>query len=305
MEWKASVWTQLPGNKTNTPDAPRLAGKMQRDMKNPITNQPSLREAGMKECLAHTNAAVAAGVLAGLLLATTATSAGQGPASAAHTRPIEDFIEAQGVFATVIVPPEDWPKVWATGWSDRRTIRFASVDCWGLANQWIEEQSGEAISLGTEVTGEILERPLAGGRVEVTVRIHTRNALTWVAEWLPEAIPPWGELLFGHFPEEILAGAEPALGESFITWVFLNEAPGAPLPDFFAEVIAGPTVETLMLSIEAHADGPLREAFGVPEGTPGRAQTTQTGRLFPPGLDATLTSGKWPAEHINLKVVGR
>lgn len=270
-------------------------------MKNPITNQPSLRETGRRGCLAHANAAVAAGALAVLLLGIMAAS-GQGPASPTHTRPIEDFLEAQGAFALNNLPPEDLPKLLASGWTDRKTVRFASVDCWGLANKWIEKQSD--ISLGTEIEGTIHERPLPDGRAEVTVLLHTRNALVWVAELAPD-IPPWGELLFGHFPEEILAGAAPALGESLFKWVFINEAPGAPLPDLLAEVLVGPTVETLMISIEAQADGPLSEASGVPEGTPGRAQITQIGRFSAPGLDATLTSGKWPAEHINLQVVGR
>jgi len=274
-------------------------------MKHPITNQPSLREAGMRGCLAHANAAVAAGALAVLLLGILAASAGPGPASPAHTRPIEDFIEAQGAFA-VNLPPEALSTVLASGWTDRKTVRFASVDCWGLVNKWIEEQSD--ISLGTEIEGTVRERPLPEGRAEVTVLLHTKNALVWAAELVeapPPDAPPFGDLLFGHLPEEILAGAAPALGESLFKWVFINEAPGAPLPDLLAEGLAGPTVETLMISIEAHADGSFREASGEPEGAPGKAQITQTGRLLAPGLDATLTSGKWPAEHINLKAVGR
>ena len=55
-----------------------------------------------------------------------------------------------------------------------------------------------------------------------------------------------------------------------------------------------------MLTFEAHAEGTLREAFGVPDGTPGRAQTTQIG-LFPPGSGATADA--YPAEHITLKIV--
>lgn len=135
--------------------------------------------------------------------------------------------------------------------------------------------------------------------------LHAKNALTWVAEFVPENIPPIGQPLFGHFAEEILQGAKPALGEASMKWVFINAAPGAPLPDLMAEALFGPTVETKLISVEAHADGTLREASGMPDGTPGRAQVTQIGLLFPPGMDATLTGGKWPADHITLKVVGR
>lgn len=272
-------------------------------MKDSITNQSALQETRRRTCLAHARAAVAAGAVSILLLGTTVARADQGPASSAHSRPIEDFLEAQGIFA-LNLPPQDLAKVLATGWTDRTTGRFASVDCWGLANEWIEEQSDETLSLGTEIEGKLVERPLPDGRAEVTVQIHTKNALVWVAELLPPE-PPWGELLFGHFPEEILAGAEPGLGESSFTWVFINEAPGAPLPDLLAEVLVGPTVETLRISMTSQADGLLRESFSVPAGTLGRAQVTQIGRLLPPGLDATLTSGKWPTEHIHLKIVGR
>ena len=116
----------------------------------------------------------------------------------------------------------------------------------------------------------------------------------------PWAFDPYGDdLVFGHRAQDVKDGADPALGESFLMWVFITDTPGAPLPDLFAETVLGPpTVETLMLSFEAHADGTLRGDFGVPDGTPGRAQITEIG-LFPPGKDA-----RWPAEHIKLKVVG-
>ena len=136
--------------------------------------------------------------------------------------------------------------------------------------------------------------------------LHTKNALTWVVELesLVQPLDPYsGDLVFGHRAQDALDGADPALGKSFLMWVFINTTPGAALPDLLVQNVVGPTVETLMLSFEATADGTLRGDFGVPDGTPGRAQVTQTGP-FSPGRDATLAGG-WPAEHINLKVVGR
>ena len=219
-------------------------------------------------------------------------------------RPIEDFLDAQGTLPGapyyIPIPAE----LSSSGWTDPKTVRFAQVDFTGLANKWIEESGG--MSLGTETEGKIIERRLPDGRAEVTVLLHTKNALTWVVELdslEPPLDPDSGHLLFGHRAQDVLDGADPALGESFYKWVFITETPDAPLPDQLAEIVVGPTVETLMLSFEAHADGTLREAFGVPDGTPGRAQVTQTCR-FSPGRDATLAKG-WPAEHINLKVVGR
>lgn len=46
----------------------------------------------------------------------------------------------------------------------------------------------------------MVERPLADGRAEVTVILHTKNALTWVVDGDDFAN---GELLFGHrVPDE-------------------------------------------------------------------------------------------------------
>jgi hypothetical protein len=262
-------------------------------MKRPITNQPSPKETRMRGQLTHANAAVA-GAVAILLLGMTATSGGQRAAPSVKTRPIENFLNVQGT----LVPFPVTAELQSIGWTDPKTMRFALVDYTGLANKWMEEQSGGTISLGTETEGKIIERRLPDGRAEVTVLLHTKNALTWVMA--PWAFDPYGDdLVFGHRAQDVLDGVDPALGESFLMWVFINKAPGAPLPDLVAETLVGPTVETIMLSFEAHADGTLRGAFGVPDGTHGRAQITEIG-LFPPGKDP-----RWPAEHINLKIVGR
>lgn len=245
----------------------------------------------MKRHLVHGGVAVV-GAVAILLFGIMTAAGGKAPASSVKIRPIEDFLDAQG---TLDVPAE----LQSLGSFDPKTERFAQVDFTGLANKWIEESGG--MSLGTETEGKVIERPLPDGRAEVTVLLHTKNALTWVME--PWAGDPYGGyLVFGYYAQDVLDGADPALGESFLKWVFINEAPGDPLPDLLAEIVVGPTVETIMLSQEASADGALREAFGVPDGTPGRAQLTQIG-LFPPGKGATADG--YPAEHINLKVVGR
>jgi hypothetical protein len=119
----------------------------------------------------------------------------------------------------------------------------------------------------------------------------------------PSNQPPWGRLLFGNDAGEVLDGAPPALGDSFFEWVFINNAPGAPLSDLIAQFVFGPTIETIMLSFEASADGVLREAFGVPDGTPGNMQVTQTAPFRHWGVG--FATAAWPAEHINLRVVGR
>jgi hypothetical protein len=242
---------------------------------------------------------VVGGVVASLLLGMTAVIGGQGAEPSVNIRPIEDFLEAQGTGANGIPAPLN-----GIAWIDPMAGLFMGTDYAGLVNQWIEEQSGGAISLGTEIEGKIIERPLPDGRAEVTVLLHTKNAFTVVALFQPESDPPFGLALFGHHAWDVVGGADPALGESFLKWVFINDAPGAPLPDLFVELIPGPpTHEFIMLSCEASAEGTLREAFGVPDGTPGRAQATQIGLFQTAGKGATADG--FPAEHINLKVVGR
>ena len=130
-------------------------------MKSPTTNQPSLMETGLRRHLTHANAAVA-GAVAILLLGTMATAGGKPPACSVQIRPIEDFLDAQGT-------PDGPAELRSIGWTDPKTERFALVDFTGFANQWIEEESGGAISLGTETKGKIIERRLPDGRAEVTV----------------------------------------------------------------------------------------------------------------------------------------
>jgi hypothetical protein len=273
-------------------------------MKSPITNQLSPKETRMRRHLTHVST-TAVGAVAILLLGMTATSGGQGAAASANIRPIEDFLNAQGQNLNGVPAPYNY-----VVWDDRESGLLLSLDYAGLANKWIEEQSGGAISLGTETDGKVIERPLPDGRAEVTVLLHTRNALTWVAEYKPENLPPappWGDLLFGHFPEQLLAGADPALGESFLKWVFINDAPGAPLPAFFDEALpippAPPPHQWIMISFEAQARGTLQEGFGVPDGTAGRAQMTQIGLFQTAGKGATADG--YPVEHVKLTVVGR
>ncbi len=249
-----------------------------------------------KRYLNHGMAALGIIVLA--LCASVVAAHAQKNSTSVRFRPIEDFIMAQGT----LVPLYEASDVW----TDPDSMRAVFVDYLGLANRWIEEMSGGALSLGTEIDGTVIERPLADGRAEVTVQLHTKNALTWAAVLDPDAVPPdppWGELLFGFYAQEVLDGKTPVLGDSHFKWVFINDAPGAPLPDLLSQFILGPTVEPMMLSFEASASGVFRDAFGVPEGTPGKMEVTQTGPFRALGLSYWISG--WPAEHIHLRVTGR
>jgi len=236
-------------------------------------------------------------------------------------RPIKDFVDAQGTFCIddgsggcfLFVPPVANFIGWDTlqevppQKGNVQPVRCASVDYAGLANAKIEGLSGGTISFGTTTDGTVTERLLSDGRAEVSVRLHTKNALTWVAgggdnDTCDFATDP---LVFGYRVPDVLGGADASLGESFLQVKFINTAPGAPLPDLEQLIFAPEPGQEFpsFISFTARADGTLRENFGVPDGTPGRAEVTQTGLFMTKFKGAT--GDAFPGERINLMVTGR
>src|SRR5262249_32922714 len=135
-------------------------------------------------------------------------------------------------------------------------------------------------SLGTNVDGTITERPLTDGRAEVSVILHTTDALTWASEFPPPGASP----LFGNPAPDVLSGATPALGDSVLRVVFKNTALGAALPDLVNAFILGnaaPGQELLFIAFRGTATGPLHEEAKLgPEGTSGLCLVVQTGLLM-------------------------
>ena len=238
-----------------------------------------------------------------VLLGTLALNPAWRPATvleAATQRQITDFLVSQGTFCFdngaggcfLFVPPD--PNF--LGWTndlDSPVIRFAGVDYAGLADAY-------AAGHAPEITGSVTERPLAGGHAEVTVLLHTKNANVWVIQLdlngdvlAQIASKP---TLFGHRPADVRAGLKAAIGDTFLKAVFINSAPGAPLPDLLQ--ING-TPDLKFLSFSTHAQGPLTAQFGVPEGTPGRCMIVQTGLFSTQGKGLALQDS-FPVEDINL-----
>ena len=243
------------------------------------------------------------------------TESSPGPHAAAASdvvvqRPLSDFLSQQGTTDLFVPPVPDY-----VGWfSDpaRPPIRLAFVDYAGIEGKWIQDHGGPA--LGTTVSGTLTERPLPDGRAEVSLVLHTRRAQTWVIPFDLEAFQNGdiGQLstapvLFGHRAAELVADAslEPGLSVCDMVWVFDNTAPGAPLPDLVNAFLFGnvaPGQELIRFSIRANGSGPLRAAFGVEEGTPGRSVVSQTGILMA-SFKGALADGA-PAELVDLHVVG-
>lgn len=232
-------------------------------------------------------------------------------AEATSIRPIEDFVNNQGTLCIndgtgrCIFPPGDNFVTWTAPGQEREI----AVDYAGL---W-----SNRLSLGTTTDGKITERPLADGRAEVTVLLHTKNALTWVTRFDPNiGFNPndlstyqflFQPLLFGHRPSDILDGKDAALGDSFLKVMFINTEPGALIPDlaklaFFPEQ----GQELLSITFNGQAVGTLRDAFGVPDGTPGKADVIETGLIFVAGRAnpaSRVALDGFPAEKIDLSVV--
>lgn len=215
-------------------------------------------------------------------------------------RSIDEFVAAQGTYCLddgmggclLFVPPlENF-----LGFSDPKDAISMSVDYAGIAERWIQDQSGGAISFGTMFAGTVRERPLGDGRAEVQVVLHTRNALSWAVDGFDFN----GPLTFGYRAPDVLAGGvTPALGSSLMKFTFINTAPGAPLPDLMQLVfVPEPGQELVSVIFEAVAEGELRAASGYAEGSPGRGIVSETG-LFMTGFHGAVGDG-FPAENIVL-----
>ena len=240
--------------------------------------------------------------------------ADQAHAAPAVQRPISDFVSAQGTTSLFNPPVPDyvgWTRPFSTPIANQV---LASVDYAGLAASYVSSLGG---SLGTTISGSVHERPLADGRAEVSVILHTRNALTFVVgPPFDLAVPTQtgtGLLSFAYRPQDIGANPllRPGLAESHFNVVFKNTAPGAALPDLIPWLILGtppppPGLELVSLSFRANGAGPLQALAGLgPDGTPGRCIVSQSGVLFRggPHFIGARADG-FPAELVELRRTG-
>jgi len=196
-------------------------------------------------------------------------------------RPVTDFTDVQTVLVGWSAPEQP------TG--ARADNLFMLMDYTGLRNRQIIAGGGP--DLGTTISGSITERALDDGTAEVHVVVHADNAFSIGRDLLTNVI------LFGHSAPQVTAGADVALGQCDFDLTFINSAPGAPMPD-----LATTNVTFKNLFFRGSAEGTLRAAFGVPDGTPGHGHVVQNGLFNASGQGATADG--FPAELITFKVVG-
>ena len=222
-----------------------------------------------------------------------------GPSVArARVRPLTDFLQAQGTISSVFFPVPDY-----LSWTNEAPSGPAgSIDYAGLANQFLIANG--LPSLGTKIDGNVEELPLSDGTAQVTIVLHTTNALAFVTD--VNNVPLFGYLATQLAPHPTL---KPAIGDSHLKVVIKNSAPGAPLPDLICLVGACPmNFELLFISFYATATGPLRSTFGVLENTPGRLSIVETGLFALPELpikSRVSQQGGFPVERVDLKAAGK
>ncbi len=218
------------------------------------------------------------------------------PLNAQTTKlPISDFVAAQGQ-TSIFLPPvpdyEGWGQlVCASGGLSCASKPpdypglcigdIVSVDYAGVADKFITGSGGQ--SSGTEMDGSVLVRPISNDRVEITVSLHTKNALTFVVAPFPlipgascmapsDASPDFaiGPLLLGARANPVPALSQRALGDSFFHITFHNPV-GSPLPDLI-DLFSNRFSDIVDYSFHAVADGP------TPGGGHGRVTVQQAGK---------------------------
>lgn len=149
-------------------------------------------------------------------------------------------------------------------------------------------------SYGLSVTGSVTARTLDDGTAEVVASIRFSNVIT--VAYGPGAT---GKIM-GYEPDELGSpDRSPALSSGHLQVTYITSNPSSPVLDLSA-VLGGLGVRRIAFS--ATGSGPLRAAFGVLEGTPGRCVAVQTGLLDIPGGGAT--GDGFPVEHVEVHVAG-
>jgi len=208
-------------------------------------------------------------------------------------RPISEFIDAQGTFCiddgaggcTIFVPPV----ANFVAFTDTVHDLGISFDYAGLSD---DPLGG---TLGTTFSGTITERTVRDGSVIITIHLHTSNALVYVIPFDPT--DPGNQfgtkpLIFGTRANDVLAGAEPTLGDSHFMLEFTNSAPGRPIPDF-EQLLFAPEPGQALLS--ATFEGTASGHFA--DGSPGKVHVIEKG-IFHNGFHGAVADG-FPAEFIN------
>lgn len=250
-------------------------------------------------------------LLLGLTTATTPSSQAQGKVA---QRDLQEWLDAQGTRTAPHPLLPQTPRLYS--WTNNPDINGDGVPDGPAYRLWYDYAGvlGRDTSYGSKfgpdaIVGTLTERAIGEGMAEVTVRVRITGALIWVTSQ-PGAGFRTAPTYFGHRETELLANPnlEPARADLHFTATFLNEV-GAPMPDLISSASDfGPFPgRWLSFQVVLNATGPLTEAFGVPEGTPGALHWGKPGPLTVPANDNAdngAASG-FPNDEFHLFPIGR
>lgn len=199
--------------------------------------------------------------------------------------PISDFVAVQPAGAY-------------TSWLDPISGNWLYFDAFGRRAEYF------GLNLGTTISGTVMVNDLGDGTERVTIVQHTRNAVCWGSVWNGSA----NVLGFGRTPAMIFNGANASLGNGMMRLQFTKPV-GSQLPrygwlgnPYFPAYVLEFMSATIMCQ-----NGELRAASGYPDGTPGFAQTIQTGLYntgAPTGCPNEGDADCFPAEKVQFKPAG-
>jgi len=200
-------------------------------------------------------------------------------------RPLSDWLNAQGTTSGFTPPIPDF-----LGWYD--PTYFAAVDYAGLAANYLATHGGP--SLGTSLTGSVVETLLPDGTVEVTVSVNARNALAW-ATLNASGDPATAPTVIGSRAVDLLTNpsAPIALVNSSLKLTFTNPAPGAPLPDMMGWITGTIPFTIKNLTYSSNGSG------AVPGGGNARLHIIQVGNFNTQFLGANADG--FPVEKISVR----
>src|SRR5262245_51220364 len=219
------------------------------------------------------------------------------------TRPIGDWLAAQGSCQT--------PPGFSTNyisWTGRRVQpdgpldRVATMDYAGVDARLIADSGGPA--LPTRITGTVIERVISVDPplTNVTVKVVARSALSYANEF-DSSTGTTGDLFFGTTPQDVINGADPALGNCTLEAEYVApRAPGGPMEDLFAGLfgLACPNpvpLDLRFVRFAGNADGECRD------GSASLLNVTQTGLVAAAihnGFQGALGDA-FPAEWVELR----
>ena len=211
-------------------------------------------------------------------------------ADGTRQRPFSEWLAAQGGTVSGI---NCGSTVFA--WLTPDFATFARADYSGKIGECITSNGGPLFN--SEFSGTVTERDLPDGTAEILVVHHFTNTHVVVRDNTQPGVP--APALLGFNAAELAGHPEltSAVGSGILQVRFIIPYPGAALPDLA-------TVNVLSLSARFQGSGPLRAAFGVEEGTPGRALVNQTGLFNIPG-QGNGVADSYPAELIRVYRAGQ